>query len=389
MRGRVKWMLVVLLVAAAGMSMWLTVEKFAGRINSLAGCGAGSGCANVLGSKWSVVFGVFPVSLFSLVLYIAVLASLWMDGSRVRWFRVLAAWMFLGAAVWFTALQLFVLHVICPYCMTMHGLGVVLGVLILCMEYKERGVAGRFVLPLLLAVVMVAALAAVQYLGSEPASYRVDDVTGVSDSSDGDAHSLGAGRAVLFFGGKKSYRVNELPRIGSAEAEYVVVEYFDYTCEACGEMRGYLDEVVKKHPGEIAVIVLPVPLNRSCNAHLPKGMEDHENACELARLALRVWRADRTKFPEFHTWLFEYHTQPIEVAEAMAYSLVGEEKMAGVDEVWVDALLRQNVEDYKVFVQTTPVMPKLLIKGSKMIQGKPRDVESLERVLNEYLNFKK
>ncbi|MBT8038541.1 MAG: thioredoxin domain-containing protein [Verrucomicrobiae bacterium] len=383
-----RWIIAVLAIAAAAMSLWLTIEKWSGRINTLAGCGTGSGCANVLGSKWSVVFGVIPVSVFSFFLYLAVLVSLWVRGENVRWCRMLVAWMFLAAAVWFTGLQLFVLDAICPYCMTMHGLGVALGLFILCAEHKRGQMVLRSLSSLTIAVAMVAALAVVQHFGPEPPTHRVDDLSGLATSESNDVHALGVGRVVSFLEGEKSYRVEELPHLGDVDASYVIVKYFDYTCEACRDMHDHLGEIMIKHPGKLAVIVLPVPLNRKCNPSMPPGVKGHANACELAALALRVWRADPASFADFHPWLFEYHDQPIQVAEAMAYSLVGEDKMSAVDESWVTAQLRQSVEDYKIFAKHTPVMPKILIKESLMIQGKTKDLKAFELILEKHLGIK-
>ena len=388
-----KWMIVIVAIAAAAMSLWLTFQKLTDRIDTLAGCGAGSECANVLGSKWSMVLGVIPVSIFSFILYIAVLVSLWVSGVKVRWFRMLAAWMFIGAAVWFTALQLFVLHTICPYCMTMHGLGVLLGVLILLAEFKVEGALNRFINALTLAIIMVVGLAAVQHFGPVPETHRVDELTGVGNSGQGEnngmsgAHARGKGRVISFFDGRKFYRIDELPHLGPTDAEHVIVKYYDYTCSACRDVHGDLEKIMLKHPGKLAVIVLPVPLNKKCNPNLPFGVKDHENACEFAKLSLRVWRADRSKFPEFHQWLFEYHAQPYQAAEAMAYSLVGTEKMDAVDTAWVDAVLLENVTDYKAFVRNTPVMPKVLLKGSKIMQGVAKDTETLEKLLRLNLGF--
>ncbi len=388
MKPMVKWLIAVVAVAAASMSLWLTIEKLAGRINALAGCGAGSGCANVLGSKWSVVFGMVPVSAFSSLLYIAVLASLWMRGARVRWCRMLSAWMFLAAAVWFTALQLWVLHTLCPYCMTMHALGVLLGVLILGTELKVEGLSRRTISSLALALGMVLALAAVQHFGPAPETHRVDVLTGAGTPARHDVHARGPGRLVSFLDGEKSYRVAELPHLGDADAEHVIVEYFDYTCASCRDMHERLKVIMARHPGRLAVVVLPIPLNRQCNPNLPQGADDHAHACELAALALKVWRADRSRFAEFHQWLFDYHDQPVEAAEAMAYGSVGEERMSAVDPSWVDAVLRQNITDYKMLVRSTPVMPKILLKDSLIIQGATKDRRTFELLLEKHLGLK-
>jgi len=312
-------------------------------------------------------------------------------GLKVHGFRMLVAWMFIAAAVWFTALQIFVLKTMCPYCMTMHGLGVLLGVLILLAELKVEGALKRSLTSLVLAIIMVLGLAVVQSMGPTPDTHRIDDIIGVDSEVDGvksDVHAAGEGRLVFFFEGKKSYRIDELPHIGSADAEYVIVKYFDYTCEACRDVHRDLETIMTRYPGKLAVIVLPVPLNKSCNPNLSSGVQDHVNACEFAKLALKVWRADRSKFVDFHAWLFEYHALPYEAAEAMAYSLVGAGKMEAVDSSWVDALLLENVADYKVFAKNTPVMPKVLLKGSKMIQGAAKDVDTLEQLLRQNIGLK-
>jgi len=105
-------------------------------------------------------------------------------------------------------------------------------------------------------------LAAIQYLVPDPASHRVDDI--VMDSVDGDVHSRGEGRVVKFFNGKKEYRVATLPHVGPADADYVIVKYFDYTCDACRDMHEELDFLLGKYEGQLAVIVLPTPLRPAC-----------------------------------------------------------------------------------------------------------------------------
>lgn len=388
-----RWIVALLCVVAAGLSLWLSIEKWAGRIDSLAGCGAGSGCANVLGSRWSVVFGEIPVSAFSFSLYIFVLFSLGVRAEAARWFRALAAWLCIWAALWFTGLQIFVLHTICPYCMTMHGVGSLLGGAILLGE-KGGGIK-KGLLVSMMAAVGVAGLALIQYFGPDPPTHRVDVLnTGgiITDSGlDGepeDRHAQGVGRKIVFLDGAKSYNIDELPHLGSADAEHVVVEYFDYTCEACRDMHGYLERAVTRRPKKLAVIVLPIPLHRDCNQNLPKGLDDHENACELARLALKVWRADPSLFAEFHRNLFENQGIPIEVAESLAVGLVGEEKMSNDHHVWVEAVLAQNVADYQWLTQTTHVMPKLLLKESVIVQGLMKDQAAFDGLLNEHLGVK-
>lgn len=386
----VKWILLILSVAAFGLGLWLTIQKWTGQINSLAGCGSGSGCANVLGSKWSMVLGVIPVSVFSCLLYLAMIASLWMRGTLVDWARNLMAWMLLLAAFWFIAVQLFILGAICPYCMVIHGIGITIGLIVLLNTPDERKTRRCLIQTLLPAVLLVAALALIQHHGPEPETHRLaESVAGEPEpnSATPDIHSRGEGRLLFFLGNAKSYRVEQLPHLGQSDADHVLVKYFDYTCDACLDTHQYLDALMAKYPDQLAMIVLPVPLERACNPHLPLGLKDHPNACKFAELALKVWRADPESFAAFHQSLFDCRNQPYEVAEAMAYAMVDPAKLDAVDHGWIKELLGQNASDYGLLVRETPVMPKLLIKESLILHGKTKDRETLERALQEQLGI--
>ena len=386
----VKWILLILSMLAFGLGLWLTIQKWTGQINSLAGCGSGSGCANVLGSKWSMVLGIVPVSVFSCLLYLAMVASLWMRGTLVDWARSLMAWMLLLAAMWFIAVQLFVIRAICPYCMIIHGVGITIGLIVLLCMPPLRKTKAWLMQTLLPAVMLVAALALIQHYGPEPETHLLaESILGDSKSNSAtpDIHAQGAGRTVFFLDNAKSFRVEQLPHLGKTDASHVLVKYFDYTCEACLDTHEYLDDLLAKYPGQLAVIVLPVPLERACNPHLPLGLKDHRNACKFAELALRVWRADPEIFPSFHQSLFECRDQPYEVAEALAYAMIDPSKLDTVDHSWVIKVLEQNVSDYSLFVRDTPVMPKLLVKETLMVNGKTKDRETLERLLQEQLGI--
>lgn len=382
---RSMWVIGGLALAAAALSAWLTVQKLNGAVTTLAGCGGGSDCANVLGSKWSMVLGVVPVSAVSGLLYLGVLASLGVETAAAAWFRRVAAWSILCAAAWYTGLQLVVFGGFCKYCMTMHGVGAVLAVALLRADFPAKGrFAGRVGAALPVAMALVAVLALTQRYGPQPPTHRLDAVEG-NVSSPEDIHGRGEGRTVVFFNGQKTYRVGALPRLGPEDAEHVVVEYFDYTCDACREQHGELHTLMEKYRGQLAVVLLPVPLNKRCNPNLPDGLTDHAKACEFAGLAVRVWRADPEKFADFHDWLFANREVPVEAAEAMAASLVGEGALPPANDAWTAEFIRQNVRDYRAFSKETHVLPKLAVKGSLMMQGTAKSGEELEALLKKHL----
>ncbi|MGB1936412.1 MAG: vitamin K epoxide reductase family protein [Akkermansiaceae bacterium] len=389
MKPAIKWIVMVFIVVAFVLSLWLTIQKWTGKIESLAGCGAGSGCANVLGSKWSMVGGVIPVSVFSCLLYLALVMALWARGAWSAWLRSLLAWILLAAACWFVGLQLFVVRIICPYCMVMHGLGITIGLLVLWFRPVKQDLRRSWLVTLLPAILLVSALALIQHFGPSPETHRLAVSSPPQEkqveASTAGIHASGDGREVWFLDNTKSFRIEHLPHIGGADAQHVLVKYFDYTCEACLSMHEYLDELMTKYPGELAVIVLPVPLERACNPHIPQGVKDRANACRLAVLSLRVWQADPDQFAEFHRALFDCRDQPYEVAEALAYSLVDPARLEGSDKDWAKALLEQNIADYASFVHETPVMPKLMIKGNLILHGKTKDADALDLLLQEQL----
>ncbi len=232
----------------------------------------------------------------------------------------------------------------------------------------------------------VGILALIQILGPVPATHRVDQLAGSGDGKG--IHMAGEGRLIAFLGGHKSYRVKSLPHIGNPDAKHVLVKYFDYTCESCGKMDAYLESAIIQYPDDLAVILLPSPLNRSCNKHLPVEVQDHAKACEFAKYALAVWRADSKKFVAYHHWLFKNNTVLPEVAKAEAIKRVGEDALEkALADNWGDQIIKQNCDDYKQFIKRTPVMPKLLLGGSQVLQGASTSKETFIRELEKNLRL--
>ncbi len=118
--------------------------------------------------------------------------------------------------------------------------------------------------------------------------------------------------------------VRAWPLLGSSDARYVFVELFDYTCPHCRETHKAIRGAMEQFGNDVAVIALPVPLERSCNkAATGSG---HAGACELGRIAVAVWRCEPGRFREFHDWMFAGNRTTAS-ARAHAEQLVGAEKL--------------------------------------------------------------
>jgi uncharacterized membrane protein len=354
----------VLALCTAGIAAngWLLHLK---ATQGLAGCGAT--CQSVLASRWSAVGGL-PVSWFGIALYLLVALSLWRR--RATW---LAGCLLLLAAsvLWFTALQALVLRSICPWCMTAHGIAlatVVAGGLSL------RGSSPRWPRAATVALVAIKGLALAQIAGPTARTHRIDALAAAADT---DVHARGSGRKVAFEGAAKTYDVASLPRLGPVDAKHVLVEYFDYQCPACRTMHGFVEALRRKHPRDIAVIVLPVPLERSCNPLV--GPKDHQypGSCHLAKAALAVWRSDPASFEDVHRALF--------IDPPAGLRLAGGAPV--VDDPWIDEVLRANAGDWIVFGTSSKQLPKLLISGRRILHGLPSGADEFVRTMETELGL--
>lgn len=399
------------------LSGYLLVLKLTGAISSVVGCGAGSGCENVLGSKWSQFFGI-PVSAFSLLIYGGLI---WASFSRDRRsLATLLSCLLLAAAVWFVGLQLLVVKAFCPWCVATHVIGIATAGLVFLVNHgaNRRGETFRtskeYSSSISAAAVFTAFLAAGQLWGPAPDTHQLDSTEVVqSDDSnnqepgadvDSDAdpenldgtaepavahiHERGEGRKVDFQ--DKQFSVTDLPFIGKPDAPKVMVKYFDYTCKSCKEMEEDLKVLMKAYPDQFAVILLPTPLNRACNEHLPARVENHEHACELARLSLAAWKSNPELFPQVHELLFSRPIMTPEKAQQEVEALLAPGKLEIEEhQAWIDELIEANITDYRQLCFRSIVMPKLRVKKGRVLSGLVKSTEEFVELIENVLRPKK
>jgi protein-disulfide isomerase len=117
-------------------------------------------------------------------------------------------------------------------------------------------------------------------------------------------------RLINVSGGQFSLDIRQWPLIGKPDAKYVFVEMFDYTCPYCRATHQAVRGAIEHFGDDLAIIALPVPLDASCNRTVTQTGPEHADACEIARIAVAVWRVNRSKFAEFHSWLFDPSFRP-------------------------------------------------------------------------------
>ena len=131
-------------------------------------------------------------------------------------------------------------------------------------------------------------------------------------------------RLLTFAGNRFTLDVKQWPMLGKCDAKYVFVEMFDYTCPHCRNTHHTIAGAQKHYGDDLAIFALPVPLENACNRTASGG--GHPGACELARIAIAVWRVDPSKFQTFHDWMFQ-SSRTESAARQYAETLVDKERL--------------------------------------------------------------
>jgi hypothetical protein len=194
-------------------------------------------------------------------------------------------------------------------------------------------------------------------------------------------------RPVALLGGKARMDVYGRPILGSPDAAHVLVKLFDYTCPHCRRMHKHIKVAQQRYGDQLAVVMLPVPLNANCNRVISRTAPIHRYSCQISRYALAVWRRNPDAFAAYHDWLFEpVQARSASEARAKAAELIGDatlnaELASGV----LDVYLKQHVGLYDRAQRGQ--IPKLL-STNFTITGETNSADSLCRLLEERLEIK-
>ena len=148
--------------------------------------------------------------------------------------------------------------------------------------------------------------------------------TAASDKAVDAAPKAPERRLLTFAGNRFTLDVKQWPLLGKPDAKHVFVEMFDYTCPHCRNTHFAIAGAMKQYGDDLAILVLPVPLESGCNPTVTGS--GHAGACELARIAIAVWRIEPSKFIEFHDWMFAGN-RTAAAARLHAETLVSKEKL--------------------------------------------------------------
>ena len=175
--------------------------------------------------------------------------------------------------------------------------------------------------------------------------------------------------------------VSDEPVLGSPDAEKLVVVMFDYCCPHCRRTHEYLLHALERYPDQLGVVCLPFPLDADCNSTVEETEARFEHACDLARLALAVWRADASAFVEYDRWLFEPEMpRGLQEARAKAEQLVDAGPLEeALQDKGIDAAIARHVTAYEH--SGAERIPLIMSPGFASIVGRPESGRTVVRVV--------
>ncbi len=372
------------------------------------GCDGGSSCDEVLGSQWSMIAGVLPISGLAVGAYLTLLVAGFFIGPTVEapvrhlaWSSMLIlAGSIAGCAIWFTIVQKWIIGKFCVYCMCTHSIGLILTALVIWKAIKEINnyskdslVHNFVILQKVFPHIKHHILRPLNVLGKVLIGLVLAGVLVVFQISFTPSTIYSDGRSqetisVLDY--------NTVPIVGSPDAPYIVTLLFDYQCLHCQKIHLLLKEAVLRYKGKLAFALCPVPLNTHCNPYIPKDVDVFKNSCELAKIGLAVWLAKREAFSTFENWMYTFvngdswHPRSLEAARAKAVELVGQAKfdIAWTDS-WIEKYLQTSIMIYsKTLKNGNGGIPKM-IYGSRWVIAEPHSVDELIMILQNSLTVPK
>jgi len=371
-----RWGIRILALLAAGLALYLATLT-AGETRP-PGCAPGGllDCDHVLTSHWARWLGI-PVAWPGAALYLAIFALGWFPRRPLALILLtFAAVIAASAAGWFVFLQAAILERYCLFCMAVHSLGILIGLLV-ALDLSKRPGRPPLVPAAVGGLLLASLLPLGQWLGPGGAGLQIEarPSTAAGAPAPGELHTL------PLFDGELVLRTDELPRLGPADARRQIVELFDYTCPHCRAAAPMLEEARAHFGGDLAILPLVIPLEADCNPLVETTPAVHTGACALARLSLAVWRAQPEAFADYHAWLLRGETPPAEEAarRRAAERLGGTGALeAALTDPWVERQLDGQISLYeRLGAGPVPILVGRLLYA----RGQPANAGALIRYL--------
>lgn len=162
--------------------------------------------------------------------------------------------------------------------------------------------------------------------------------------------------------GKIRLKVGTVPVMGLTNATHVIGLMYDYTYTDSVTMYRMMDQAVKRYRGQVAVVLIPVPLDKDCNDWVVYTKDPQTNSCDYCTLSSLVWRQRPDTYLAFEAYLTKTTPPPpVYQVEAVVLKLLGKKifnSSFNQDDAYRN--LRKNVALYRK-LELGPV-PKLITR---------------------------
>ena len=192
-------------------------------------------------------------------------------------------------------------------------------------------------------------------------------------------------RTIKILKGRQTVFVKDHPIIGDPNTPELFVKLFDYTCPDCRRLHGQLERFQKKRSEPIAVLLMPVPMNKKCNPYVIKDGNRHVFACELARIAIAIWMEEPTRFAKFHHWMMESSEPPsLPACKEMGRRILGGQRF---ENVISSSEVNRRLDYYTKIYRAAgaKVIPKLFVRD-RLIVGTSQDDARIMQALSQLLH---
>jgi hypothetical protein len=217
----------------------------------------------------------------------------------------------------------------------------------------------------------------------EPAESSADNATADADlpanGTNGSERPINSSREriVEFLNGSLKLDVYKHALIGSPEAPHVMIEMVSYDCPHCREMHRIVERGLARYGSQLAVLIMPIPLEMRCNRLITDPKASHQGACSTARMALGVAAIRPQAFERFHNWLMADKEKPPRADKiiAQAYGTVDRARLSSLSNgPDLNRQIKEYIELYARLAQRAGGNNKfglpVQILGSHIMSGK-------------------
>ena len=435
---KLNWLLRVVVIVALLVSGYLAAVAI--QSSGPAGCGESAviDCDHVLKTRWSSWFNI-PVAIPAVLLYSTLLITTFLNRQSLKPLRITLGLTAGMASFWFAGLQFFIIKKLCSYCLVVHACGIVTFLITVAnvasaiktkLEFPAIPIAGTAFLTLaLISVQLTVVPDTVEVTEAEVTddSIELDSLDGSTEPADNqtadhastgsaetaseqndDAHNetvkansaaesssteidpilkTPAGKIMTILQGKARIDTANHPFVGDRDADETFIKLFDYSCPDCRMLHRQLEVYATERNRRIALVLMPVPMNKDCNPYLTKTGSKHLLACEYAKLALAFWIADPEQFPAFHEWMMKDEYPPsVTAAKMHAGKLLNDASISDVSEKMKDPIIAERIIAYTKIYKASggKIVPKLFVRD-RLIAGASPEPKKMFGVLDRLL----